>query len=1071
MFCQRTPASTGVHDSSSRSHAILRIYIQRNLDSSGDDSAGCVSHEGVLTLVDLAGSEHRIDSMHHSADRRKEGAGINASLMALKECIRARAAGQNASHQYRKSKLTMALKASFLFPSARTLIIATVSPASKDTEHSLNTLRHACIMDGQQDAESDGVPNAAKETRFVTGGTVEREECGEVHVTDVARKNMAVKKITGKDAGARTSNGNEVQLLESQQPETTERQVAKNRRASERRMFAKLSPEHKVLLTAAREKLGSVQRQHERLRRCKVEEAVEGDAAGLGTGTGTAGGIKKTALELCPAKQFIRYGGSGVQSHSILPSSHTKQDLRAGDVEKEKEKEREKEREIERQARQDKQLLFTKLKSSVYSSAEMASEALLKRQLVTLMKLNGFSALEINTTFPPSESDDLLEPSQSPRATATATATATSSRSTKSRSFIQPRTVPEREEQCNNPEVPSASAQSAVIRSIRPGRRQSMQRVTGDEELSDTSSPTAELGPITSSFSELLVGADSDTSAFTTALQKTSNALKDTRENDNEALQKKRLAAMNAAAAVESTALTRKSRQEQAKAVRDKLDADKRTALLKKLGRSCDAAPKALHSPRPRTAVGEDSLDSMRASEVTRAVSESSAIPPRSPYNDTPGHFSLSESSRSVDLPKKELGLAVREGEADRLRVNTPSYSSHGGQEFEQQGSEVIRSAPPSVLYALNARNGAGHGTGTRAGTAGAGEAFPGVQTTSSRSRNSSMIIMKGQPHHDLAEDEVEYQGSIQLIDRQSNSASSAGRSSSRDDIDQFREQSRRRDSDVTHRESSSTSSNRHDFFVEENSGRRNREVSGTSLTNGMQDSNRESSTRREMPARTMVDTQYDMRDYENHRQQQVQQQQQQQQQQQRSNHDSYSDRNDLLNYSQSRQQQQHQHQQQQQQQQQHQQQQQQQQQQQHQQQHQHQHQQQLPRQVPRHPDQGPGISHGHGTHCTQGQGPPRQRLSIQQQHKLEYDQNEAYRHAQQQQQQAVQEQQQRLIKEQEQERSRLQQHYQSQRASDLDPAPIRHLRSNPSAQRHLGAAAAPWANELTWDRDKEYES
>ena len=31
----------------------------------------------------------------------------NASLMALKSCIRARAAGKNRSHVYRKSKLTM----------------------------------------------------------------------------------------------------------------------------------------------------------------------------------------------------------------------------------------------------------------------------------------------------------------------------------------------------------------------------------------------------------------------------------------------------------------------------------------------------------------------------------------------------------------------------------------------------------------------------------------------------------------------------------------------------------------------------------------------------------------------------------------------------------------------------------------------------------------------------------------------------------------------------------------------------------------------------------------------------
>lgn len=49
----------GVHDGSSRSHAIVRIFIQRHdLQQSGMDYM-----EGVLTLVDLAGSEHKIDSM------------------------------------------------------------------------------------------------------------------------------------------------------------------------------------------------------------------------------------------------------------------------------------------------------------------------------------------------------------------------------------------------------------------------------------------------------------------------------------------------------------------------------------------------------------------------------------------------------------------------------------------------------------------------------------------------------------------------------------------------------------------------------------------------------------------------------------------------------------------------------------------------------------------------------------------------------------------------------------------------------------------------------------------------
>ena len=38
---------------------------------------------------------------------------------------------------------------SFMLPSVKTVVIATVSSSSKDTEHSLNTLRHACVMDGQ----------------------------------------------------------------------------------------------------------------------------------------------------------------------------------------------------------------------------------------------------------------------------------------------------------------------------------------------------------------------------------------------------------------------------------------------------------------------------------------------------------------------------------------------------------------------------------------------------------------------------------------------------------------------------------------------------------------------------------------------------------------------------------------------------------------------------------------------------------------------------------------------------------------------------------------------------------
>jgi hypothetical protein len=123
-------------------------------------------------IVDLAGAENRIDSLYHDATRRKETQSINTSLMALKDCIRARSCGKDSSHIYRQSKLTLVLKESFS-KTSQTVIMVTVSPASEDTEQTLNSLRHASMMDDK--ATSDGVVNT--------------EEIGSVNVSAIARKN------------------------------------------------------------------------------------------------------------------------------------------------------------------------------------------------------------------------------------------------------------------------------------------------------------------------------------------------------------------------------------------------------------------------------------------------------------------------------------------------------------------------------------------------------------------------------------------------------------------------------------------------------------------------------------------------------------------------------------------------------------------------------------------------------------------------------------------------------------------------------------------------------------------
>lgn len=70
-----------------------------------------------------------------------EGAEINKSLLALKECIRA--LDKDKRHTpFRQSKLTQVLKDSFVGHS-RTCMVATISPGGSNSEHTLNTLRYA----------------------------------------------------------------------------------------------------------------------------------------------------------------------------------------------------------------------------------------------------------------------------------------------------------------------------------------------------------------------------------------------------------------------------------------------------------------------------------------------------------------------------------------------------------------------------------------------------------------------------------------------------------------------------------------------------------------------------------------------------------------------------------------------------------------------------------------------------------------------------------------------------------------------------------------------------------------
>uniref|UniRef100_A0A3Q2C827 Kinesin-like protein n=1 Tax=Cyprinodon variegatus TaxID=28743 RepID=A0A3Q2C827_CYPVA len=130
----RTSGQTSANAHSSRSHAVFQIILRRR-----------GKMHGKFSLIDLAGNERGADTSSADRQTRLEGAEINKSLLALKECIRA--LGRNKPHTpFRASKLTQVLRDSFIGENSRTCMIATISPGMASCENTLNTLRYANRM-------------------------------------------------------------------------------------------------------------------------------------------------------------------------------------------------------------------------------------------------------------------------------------------------------------------------------------------------------------------------------------------------------------------------------------------------------------------------------------------------------------------------------------------------------------------------------------------------------------------------------------------------------------------------------------------------------------------------------------------------------------------------------------------------------------------------------------------------------------------------------------------------------------------------------------------------------------
>lgn len=124
--------STMMNASSSRSHAMFSIFLNMR---TANKQIGSVLH-----LVDLAGSEG-LRNTGHKGIAQQEGIHINQGLLAVGKVIQALSAGKKLV-PYRDSILTTVLQ-DCLNPDAFLTLIACVSPARKDRNETLSTIRFA----------------------------------------------------------------------------------------------------------------------------------------------------------------------------------------------------------------------------------------------------------------------------------------------------------------------------------------------------------------------------------------------------------------------------------------------------------------------------------------------------------------------------------------------------------------------------------------------------------------------------------------------------------------------------------------------------------------------------------------------------------------------------------------------------------------------------------------------------------------------------------------------------------------------------------------------------------------
>ena len=140
---RRTEKQTDRNQFSSRSHAVLQIYLEiqdpnSSLNYSNYNTYNNKASFGKFILVDLAGSEKTSSNLKSNS----ETGSINKSLLALGKCINLIVTQNKKFIPFRESKLTRILQEP-LSGNGRIVMIATVSPAILNFDETMFTLQFA----------------------------------------------------------------------------------------------------------------------------------------------------------------------------------------------------------------------------------------------------------------------------------------------------------------------------------------------------------------------------------------------------------------------------------------------------------------------------------------------------------------------------------------------------------------------------------------------------------------------------------------------------------------------------------------------------------------------------------------------------------------------------------------------------------------------------------------------------------------------------------------------------------------------------------------------------------------